>query len=85
MKIKYGAKQNHVYNPGEFVKIHISNINKAKYLASKLELLGTPNYSELDIVPLNKTLSLKQASIKQNYTLWPNLKAQVKLIKLIKA
>ncbi|CAG8699702.1 7163_t:CDS:2, partial [Dentiscutata erythropus] len=35
----------------------------------ELELLGTPDYSDLDVVLLNKTLSLRQASLKQNYTL----------------
>ncbi|CAG8542595.1 64_t:CDS:2 [Gigaspora margarita] len=38
------------------------------YPASELELLGTSDYPDLDIIPLNKTLSLRQASIKQNCT-----------------
>ncbi|CAG8753399.1 15544_t:CDS:2, partial [Cetraspora pellucida] len=38
------------------------------YLANELELLGMLDYLDLDIVLLNKTLSLRQASIKQNNT-----------------
>ncbi|CAG8541614.1 17647_t:CDS:2 [Cetraspora pellucida] len=37
------------------------------YPANELEPLGTPDYPALDVVPLNNTISLRQAIFRQNY------------------
>lgn len=38
------------------------------YSANELEPLGTPDYPDLNIVPLNNMLSLREASARQNLT-----------------
>ncbi|CAG8742151.1 8964_t:CDS:1, partial [Cetraspora pellucida] len=38
------------------------------YSANELEPLGTPDYPDLNIVPLTNTLSLREASVRQNLT-----------------
>ncbi|CAG8775700.1 7491_t:CDS:1, partial [Acaulospora morrowiae] len=38
------------------------------YSANELELLSTLDYLNLNIVPLNNTLSLREADIRQNLT-----------------
>lgn len=98
MEKKYKTKRQRVFEPGEFVKICIPNVDKLKmhrrslpckilqkrpdrdsyqvacqfgvlenwYPASELEPLGTSDYPALDIVPLNNTISLRQAAFRQN-------------------
>lgn len=100
MEARYKTKRNRAYEPGEFVKIRIPDIDKLKmdrrllpckilqkkhnrdsyqigckfgildhwYPANELEPLGTSDYPDLDVVPLNITLSLRQAGAKQNIT-----------------